>query len=84
MWEGGVKIPPLVFYSEENVWKLCEYIRSQDRCPLEEFCAVFISSDRRMVSGRGLNAAEAAKPRLGAPPHPYTAALKLLPSAVEM
>ncbi|OXB62217.1 hypothetical protein ASZ78_013241 [Callipepla squamata] len=35
-------------YCEENVWKLCEYIRSQDRYPLEEFYAVFISNDRRM------------------------------------
>ncbi|XP_077207673.1 protein N-terminal glutamine amidohydrolase [Paroedura picta] len=36
-------------YCEENVWKLCECIRSQDRYPLEEFHAVFISNDRRMV-----------------------------------
>ncbi|XP_062347498.1 protein N-terminal glutamine amidohydrolase isoform X3 [Cinclus cinclus] len=35
-------------YCEENVWKLCDYIRSQDRYPLEEFYAVFISNDRRM------------------------------------
>uniref|UniRef100_A0A8D2N8T3 WDYHV motif-containing protein 1 n=1 Tax=Zonotrichia albicollis TaxID=44394 RepID=A0A8D2N8T3_ZONAL len=35
---------------EENVWKLCDYIRSQDRYPLEEFYAVFISNDKRMVS----------------------------------
>lgn len=27
---------------------------------------------------------EAVKPRLGAPPHPYTTAFKPLPSAVEM
>ncbi|XP_062347507.1 protein N-terminal glutamine amidohydrolase isoform X4 [Cinclus cinclus] len=46
-------------YCEENVWKLCDYIRSQDRYPLEEFYAVFISNDRRMIplwkqkSGRG-------------------------------
>lgn len=51
MLEGEIKTPPFVFYSEENVWKLCEYIRSQDRYPLEEFYAVFISNDRRMVSG---------------------------------
>uniref|UniRef100_A0A8C2T1U1 Protein N-terminal glutamine amidohydrolase n=1 Tax=Coturnix japonica TaxID=93934 RepID=A0A8C2T1U1_COTJA len=38
-------------YCEENVWKLCEYIRSQDRHPVEDFYAVFISNDRRMVSG---------------------------------
>ncbi|XP_030363145.1 protein N-terminal glutamine amidohydrolase isoform X1 [Strigops habroptila] len=36
-------------YCEENVWKLCEYIRSQDRYPTEEFYAVFISNDRRMI-----------------------------------
>ncbi|KAM4907575.1 protein N-terminal glutamine amidohydrolase isoform 4-T4 [Sylvia borin] len=36
-------------YCEENVWKLCDYIRSQDRYPLEEFYAVFISNDRRMI-----------------------------------
>ncbi|XP_068253024.1 protein N-terminal glutamine amidohydrolase-like [Nyctibius grandis] len=35
-------------YWEENVWKLCDYIRSQDQYPLEEFYAGFISSDRRM------------------------------------
>uniref|UniRef100_A0A8B9PRW6 WDYHV motif-containing protein 1 n=1 Tax=Apteryx owenii TaxID=8824 RepID=A0A8B9PRW6_APTOW len=40
----------LAFYSEENVWKLCDYIRSRDQYPLEEFYAVFISNDRRMVS----------------------------------
>ncbi|XP_049674992.1 protein N-terminal glutamine amidohydrolase isoform X2 [Accipiter gentilis] len=36
-------------YCEENVWKLCDYIRSQHRYPLEEFYAVFISNDRRMI-----------------------------------
>lgn len=36
-------------YCEENVWKLCEHIRSQNQYPLEEFYAVFISNDRRMV-----------------------------------
>ncbi|XP_075616697.1 LOW QUALITY PROTEIN: protein N-terminal glutamine amidohydrolase-like [Balearica regulorum gibbericeps] len=39
----------LVFCSEENVWKLCDYIRSQDQYPLEEFYAVFIANDRRMI-----------------------------------
>ncbi|XP_039377189.1 protein N-terminal glutamine amidohydrolase isoform X1 [Mauremys reevesii] len=34
---------------EENVWKLCEYIRSYDQYPLEEFYAVFISNERRMI-----------------------------------
>ncbi|XP_066032576.1 protein N-terminal glutamine amidohydrolase isoform X2 [Chamaea fasciata] len=36
-------------YCEENVWKLCDYIRSQKNYPLEEFYAVFISNDRRMI-----------------------------------
>ncbi|XP_030409644.1 protein N-terminal glutamine amidohydrolase isoform X1 [Gopherus evgoodei] len=36
-------------YCEENVWKLCEYIRSYDQYPLEEFYAVFISNERRMI-----------------------------------
>uniref|UniRef100_A0A6G1RVG1 Protein N-terminal glutamine amidohydrolase n=1 Tax=Hypotaenidia okinawae TaxID=2861861 RepID=A0A6G1RVG1_9GRUI len=36
-------------YCEENVWKLCDYIRSRGRYPLEEFYAVFISNDRRMI-----------------------------------
>ncbi|XP_074841723.1 protein N-terminal glutamine amidohydrolase isoform X2 [Carettochelys insculpta] len=46
-------------YCEENVWKLCEYIRSYDQYPLEEFYAVFISNERKMIplwkqqSGRG-------------------------------
>lgn len=45
-----LKLHVFVFYSEENVWKLCEYIRSQNQYPLEEFYAVFISNDGRMVS----------------------------------
>ncbi|KAM9164856.1 protein N-terminal glutamine amidohydrolase isoform 2-T3 [Pangshura tecta] len=36
-------------YCEENVWKLCEYLRSHDQYPLEEFYAVFISNERRMI-----------------------------------
>uniref|UniRef100_A0A1W7RER6 Protein N-terminal glutamine amidohydrolase n=1 Tax=Agkistrodon contortrix contortrix TaxID=8713 RepID=A0A1W7RER6_AGKCO len=36
-------------YCEENIWKLCEYIRSKNQYPLEEFYAVFISNDRKMV-----------------------------------
>ncbi|GAB0181619.1 protein N-terminal glutamine amidohydrolase [Grus japonensis] len=35
-------------YCEENVWKLCDYIRSRDQYPLEEFYTVFISNDWRM------------------------------------
>uniref|UniRef100_A0A8D0E823 Protein N-terminal glutamine amidohydrolase n=1 Tax=Salvator merianae TaxID=96440 RepID=A0A8D0E823_SALMN len=36
-------------YCEENIWKLCEYIQSWNQYPLEEFYAVFISNERRMV-----------------------------------
>ncbi|KAJ1193955.1 hypothetical protein NDU88_003250 [Pleurodeles waltl] len=36
-------------YCEENVWKLCEYIRNCGHYPLEEFYAVFISNDNKMV-----------------------------------
>ncbi|XP_050564408.1 protein N-terminal glutamine amidohydrolase isoform X2 [Cygnus atratus] len=36
-------------YCEENVWKLCDYIRGQGEYPLEEFYAVFISNERRMI-----------------------------------
>ncbi|XP_028917757.1 protein N-terminal glutamine amidohydrolase isoform X1 [Ornithorhynchus anatinus] len=36
-------------YCEENIWKLCEYIQNRNRYPLEEFYAVFISNERRMV-----------------------------------
>ncbi|XP_071886148.1 protein N-terminal glutamine amidohydrolase-like isoform X2 [Anas platyrhynchos] len=35
-------------YCEENVWKLCDYIRSRGERPVEEFYAVFISNERRM------------------------------------
>ncbi|XP_058687214.1 protein N-terminal glutamine amidohydrolase isoform X8 [Poecile atricapillus] len=51
-YEAAVRPRPACTYTscycEENVWKLCDYIRSQDRHPLEEFYAVFISNDRRM------------------------------------
>ncbi|XP_075438357.1 protein N-terminal glutamine amidohydrolase isoform X1 [Ascaphus truei] len=46
-------------YCEENVWKLCEYIRDHGQRPLEEFSAVFISNENKMIpiwkqqSGRG-------------------------------
>ncbi|XP_063780460.1 protein N-terminal glutamine amidohydrolase isoform X2 [Pseudophryne corroboree] len=36
-------------YCEENVWKLCEYIRDQSPLPLEEFYAVFLSNEKRMI-----------------------------------
>ncbi|XP_006879374.1 PREDICTED: protein N-terminal glutamine amidohydrolase [Elephantulus edwardii] len=35
-------------YCEENVWKLCEYIKNRDQYPLEECFAVFISNERKM------------------------------------
>ena len=40
----------LFSFSEENVWKLCEHIRTQSQTPLEEVYSVFISNDRKMVS----------------------------------
>ncbi|XP_038279447.1 protein N-terminal glutamine amidohydrolase isoform X4 [Canis lupus familiaris] len=35
--------------SEENIWKLCEYIKNHDQYPLEECYAVFISNERKMI-----------------------------------
>ncbi|XP_068094093.1 protein N-terminal glutamine amidohydrolase isoform X2 [Hyperolius riggenbachi] len=35
-------------YCEENVWKLCEYVRQRGERPLEEFYAVFLSNENRM------------------------------------
>ncbi|XP_034400411.1 protein N-terminal glutamine amidohydrolase-like isoform X2 [Cyclopterus lumpus] len=46
-------------YCEENVWKLCEFVRTEKTPPLDELFAVFISNENRMVplwkqkSGRG-------------------------------
>ncbi|XP_041664060.1 protein N-terminal glutamine amidohydrolase [Cheilinus undulatus] len=46
-------------YCEENVWKLCEYVRTEGTAPLQELFVVFISNENRMVplwkqkSGRG-------------------------------
>ncbi|KAM3596744.1 uncharacterized protein V6R79_019902 [Siganus canaliculatus] len=46
-------------YCEENVWKLCEFVKLERTCPLGELLVVFISNDRRTVplwrqkSGRG-------------------------------
>ncbi|XP_073337994.1 protein N-terminal glutamine amidohydrolase [Pagrus major] len=46
-------------YCEENVWKLCEFVRTERTTPLEELFVVFISNENRMVplwkqkSGRG-------------------------------
>ncbi|XP_078396008.1 protein N-terminal glutamine amidohydrolase isoform X1 [Cetorhinus maximus] len=36
-------------YCEENVWKLCEYVRNRRQHPLEEWYTVFISNDQKMV-----------------------------------
>ncbi|XP_021090132.1 protein N-terminal glutamine amidohydrolase isoform X2 [Mesocricetus auratus] len=36
-------------YCEENIWKLCEYIKTHDQYPLEECSAVFISNEKKMV-----------------------------------
>nr|XP_019575337.1 PREDICTED: protein N-terminal glutamine amidohydrolase isoform X2 [Rhinolophus sinicus] len=35
--------------SEENIWKLCEYIKNHNQYPLEECYAVFISNERKMI-----------------------------------
>ncbi|KAM9838622.1 protein N-terminal glutamine amidohydrolase [Aulostomus maculatus] len=46
-------------YCEENVWKLCDFVRSEGTVPLTQVFAVFISNENRMVplwkqkSGRG-------------------------------
>jgi hypothetical protein len=40
----------IFFFSEENIWKLCEYIKTHNQYPLEECYAVFISNERKMVS----------------------------------
>ncbi|XP_029942504.1 protein N-terminal glutamine amidohydrolase [Salarias fasciatus] len=36
-------------YCEENVWKLCEFIRSEKTQSLDQLSAVFISNDNRTV-----------------------------------
>ncbi|KAM6899685.1 protein N-terminal glutamine amidohydrolase isoform 1-T2 [Xenentodon cancila] len=36
-------------YCEENVWKLCEFIRRERTAPLEQLYVVFISNDKRTV-----------------------------------
>ncbi|XP_069544096.1 protein N-terminal glutamine amidohydrolase [Brachyistius frenatus] len=46
-------------YCEENVWKLCEFVRTERTAPLEQLLVVFISNENRKVplwkqkSGRG-------------------------------
>ncbi|XP_019713719.1 protein N-terminal glutamine amidohydrolase isoform X2 [Hippocampus comes] len=36
-------------YCEENVWKLCESVRTERSAPLQELFVVFISNDNRTV-----------------------------------
>ncbi|XP_071356274.1 protein N-terminal glutamine amidohydrolase isoform X4 [Trachinotus anak] len=36
-------------YCEENVWKLCEFVREDRTAPLEQLFVVFISNKNRMV-----------------------------------
>ncbi|XP_041811788.1 protein N-terminal glutamine amidohydrolase [Chelmon rostratus] len=46
-------------YCEENVWKLCEFVRTERTALLEELFVIFISNENRMIplwkqmSGRG-------------------------------
>ncbi|XP_008586725.1 PREDICTED: protein N-terminal glutamine amidohydrolase isoform X5 [Galeopterus variegatus] len=42
-------VPSASNRSEENIWKLCEYIKNHDQYPLEECYAVFISNERKMI-----------------------------------
>uniref|UniRef100_A0A452VB08 Protein N-terminal glutamine amidohydrolase n=2 Tax=Ursidae TaxID=9632 RepID=A0A452VB08_URSMA len=44
-----ILIKLLLYFSEENIWKLCEYIKNHDQYPLEECYAVFISNERKMI-----------------------------------
>lgn len=44
-----ILIKQLFYFSEENIWKLCEYIKNHNQYPLEECYAVFISNERKMV-----------------------------------
>lgn len=37
------------FHSEENVWKLCEFVREEGTAPLEYLYVIFISNEMRMV-----------------------------------
>ena len=39
----------VIFFSEENVWKLCERIRDEQVEDLLEYYAVFISNAARQV-----------------------------------
>ncbi|XP_029023299.1 protein N-terminal glutamine amidohydrolase [Betta splendens] len=36
-------------YCEENVWKLCDFIRRERTAPMEQLFVVFISNENRMV-----------------------------------
>jgi len=42
-------------FSEENVWKLCDYIRQHSSDELQHTFVVFISNERRQVSERFLD-----------------------------
>lgn len=39
----------LLFCSEENVWKLCEFVKTERPASLEQLFVVFISNENRMV-----------------------------------
>lgn len=41
----------IFFCSEENVWKLCEYIQARETCPIDDVYAVFISNENKTVGG---------------------------------
>ncbi|KAM9824715.1 protein N-terminal glutamine amidohydrolase [Neosynchiropus ocellatus] len=36
-------------YCEENVWKLCEFVRTEGTTPMDQVFAVFISNDKKVV-----------------------------------
>uniref|UniRef100_A0A3Q2QUF2 Protein N-terminal glutamine amidohydrolase n=1 Tax=Fundulus heteroclitus TaxID=8078 RepID=A0A3Q2QUF2_FUNHE len=40
-------------YCEENVWKLCEFVKAERTAPLEQLFVVFVSNDKRMVRSWG-------------------------------
>ncbi|XP_069776365.1 protein N-terminal glutamine amidohydrolase isoform X3 [Narcine bancroftii] len=50
-YKAGVRPQKVLTAScfEENVWKLCEYVQKKRQYPLEEWYAVFISNDQKMV-----------------------------------
>ena len=40
----------MIFFSEENVWKLCEYVKDHHPTELDHCYSVFISNNERLVS----------------------------------